>query len=58
MRFVKKFEEEHEEIEDEKNSTPRKRHFSAEKSTPGETLILIWMNEHYFVFNHCIERRV
>ena len=36
MRFVKKFEEEHEEIEDEKNSTPRKRHFSAEKSTPGK----------------------
>ena len=43
MRFVKKIEDEHEENEDEKNSTPT---------------ILIWMNEHYFVFNHCIERRV
>ena len=58
MHFVKIFEEEHEENEDEKNSISRKRHFSGEKSTPGETLILIWMNKHCFMFNYYIERPV
>ena len=54
MHIVNNFEEEHEENEDEKKSTPWKRHFSAEKSTPGETLNIIWMNEQEIVFENLI----
>ena len=41
MPIFNNFEEEHDENEDEKKSTPWKRYFSAEKNTPGETLNII-----------------